>query len=223
MVPATMHDCLISTKLAISCSILLLCLSACSDGSTTTQSAAAGGQAGSSGGGGGAGGNANGGAAGATPVGGASNGDDCDIDGVRFGMVGAFSHTSRDAQLYVWDGEVPGILGIVGSADGKSFMFMRAGDASDGNLGEVMTYDASQYPHEMKYTQLDDPTQAETCDPGPGACSGFFAFAGSFTVSQVTPTYEATFSLTMLSEGGGEAPGDPIGGAVTGCIAVPNP
>ena len=142
---------------------------------------------------------------------------------VRFSMTGALTRTSSDAELFVWDGAVPGILGIRGTVDGKPFVFQRAGDVGDGNLGEQRRYDVASYPYNMRYTQLDILDQGASCDPGPGACSGFFAFAGTFTVTQLAPTYDATFSLTMLQEGGGEIPGNPIEGGVSGCISVPSP
>ena len=73
----------------------------------------------------------------------------------------------------------------------------------------------------MRYTELDMPGQA--CDSAAGVCSGFLANAGTYTVTQLTPTYDATFSLTMLYESDGETVGAAIDGEVTGCLSVPNP
>lgn len=145
----------------------------------------------------------------------------CSATGTRFAMTGAFARSSTDAEAYNWDGAIPGLLGIQGTTDAKPFMFIRAGDASDGTLGEIGTYDASQYPFNIHYVQLEMPGTA--CDAAPNACSGFFAMGGELVVSRVTPTFDATFSLSMLVEGGGEAPGAVIAGAVDGCFSVANP
>ena len=138
-------------------------------------------------------------------------------------MTGAFNRTSTDAVLRVWDGAVPGILGIQGTVDGTPFVFERAGDASEANLGELRTYDASTYPYNMRYLQIDNVAPGAACDSAPDACSGFLALAGTFTVTELTPTYAATFSLTMLEEGNIEVPGTPVEGDVRGCIRVPSP
>lgn len=142
---------------------------------------------------------------------------------VRFSMTGAFNRTSTDAELLVWDGEVPGILGIRGTVDGTPFVFERAGDVGDGNLGEQRTYDVASYPYNMRYLQVDNVAPGAACDSAPDACSGFLAFAGTFTVTELAPTYAATFSLSMLEEGNIEVPGTPLEGDVSGCIRVPSP
>jgi hypothetical protein len=144
---------------------------------------------------------------------------DCSATGVRFAMTGAVSRTSVDAELIAWDGAVPGLLGVEGTTEeGAPFIFMRAGDVSDGNLGELRSYDVSRYPYNMRYGQIDVGSDCES-----GSCSGFIAFDGMLTVTQLTPTYEATFSLSALRDGAQHEPGAPLEGTVTGCISVPNP
>jgi hypothetical protein len=143
----------------------------------------------------------------------------CSATGIRFTMTGAAQSTSVDAELIAWDGVVPDVLGVEGTTrEGVPFLFMRAGDVSDGNLGEVRSYDVSRYPYNMRYGQIDVGSDCES-----GSCSGFIAFDGTLTVTQLTPTYEATFSLSALRDGAQREPGAPLDGTVTGCMSVPNP
>lgn len=58
-----------------------------------------------------------------------------------------------------------------------------------------------------------------------GACTGFFALSGTFTVLEVQPRYRATFTLGDLHErhDNTNTEGPAIAGTVTGCLDVQAP
>jgi hypothetical protein len=53
-----------------------------------------------------------------------------------------------------------------------------------------------------------------------GACSGFFALGGTVTVTETSPRYRATFTLTDLyhHDDTSDQLGAPIAGTITGCV-----
>lgn len=53
-----------------------------------------------------------------------------------------------------------------------------------------------------------------------GACTGFFALGGTVTVTETTPRYRATFTLTDLyhHDDTSDQLGAPIAGTITGCV-----
>ncbi len=145
----------------------------------------------------------------------------CGSDGIRFALNGAFHASSKDAVLY--ENSKGGIVGLAGTVGASQFLFRRDGDLGDGDFESVTTYDVSQYPYNVVY--VESPMLAGCENSGGASCSGFYALAGAFTVTQVSPTYKATFSLRMLRDGAAieGTPGSPMDGEVTGCIQMPNP
>ena len=148
----------------------------------------------------------------------------CSADGtgVQFVLDGAFqgSATSVTFVRDLPEDSPPRIIGFQGTtARGEAFTFRRDGDFSDGDLEDLRSYDVSNYPYNILY--FEGPVGAD-CEDG-GGCSGFLAVAGSFVVEAVHPVYKATFQLSSLQESEGDGGGADIVGAVTGCLAVPNP
>ncbi|MGE0547964.1 MAG: hypothetical protein AB7O24_00715 [Kofleriaceae bacterium] len=122
-------------------------------------------------------------------------------------------------KIIVGDFEPELILGFRGVLpDGTFFTLMRDGDEGDGSLGEIGTYDASEYPHHMFYRVAMDVGASCEFD---GGCPGWTALSGAFTVLSLEPVYQGWFSLGTLVKG--EGPSNSIPGMVTGCFAVPNP
>ena len=145
----------------------------------------------------------------------------CGAGGVRFVVSGTFSASSKDAMLY--KNNSGGIIGLGGTVGASQFLFRRVGDLADGDLASVTTYDVSQYPYNLGYVASP---MLSGCEMSGGInCSGFYALGGTFAVTKLSPTYEATFSLNMLHDGAAieGTPGILIAGAVTGCVSIPNP
>jgi hypothetical protein len=130
-------------------------------------------------------------------------------------LSGAFDETSLAPEPVVFDYKLTGFSGDL--AGGDEFLLGRDGDSSDGDLLEIRTYDVSTYPYNFVFVKGPAIDQCESADN----CGGFYALDGYFTVTQITPTYEAKFRFTALHEGGGENPGAPMAGEVTGCLSFP--
>jgi hypothetical protein len=130
-------------------------------------------------------------------------------------LTGAFDETSLAPDPELYQGKIIGFSGALGSGD--EFLFRRDGDYSDGDIQDIGTYDVSTYPHNFVFMSGPEISECESADN----CGGFYALDGFFTVTQLTPRYEATFRFTSLHEGGGEDPGAPMAGEVTGCLSVP--
>jgi hypothetical protein len=142
----------------------------------------------------------------------------CSADGTRVVLEGAFTASSTDAVTIHHEGHLIGVAGT--QAGGDDFIFRRAGDAADGDIEAIATFDVSQYPHNFHYISGPDGPDCEFVPEG--TCDGIYALAGSFTVTQLVPTFEASFVFTELADGEGEDPGEAIAGEVTGCISIPN-
>jgi hypothetical protein len=144
----------------------------------------------------------------------------CDSSGHRFIMEGAFAATATDVLLFRDHFGDNDIIGFAGSEPVRGhFKFRRDGSDSAGDLQAVRTYDVSQFPHNIHFVA----GSWNACGDAPiEECNGFFALGGRFTVTQLSPTYEATFSFTTLHEGTGTAPGELVAGEIVGCVSVPN-
>jgi hypothetical protein len=75
----------------------------------------------------------------------------------------------------------------------------------------------------LKY--LEQPQGVDCTTEPAGTCKGFFALAGTFTVTALQPRYQATFTLTDLREHHDitDQLGPVIAGTITGCVDVQGP
>jgi hypothetical protein len=128
-------------------------------------------------------------------------------------LAGAWSLDTKALAVITVAGKATGINGS--HMEGGFFLFSTRSLVGL-DLEALGTHDISA--KNLKYLQKPNGASCAT----PGTCAGFFATGGSYTVGQVHPRYQATFTLTDLFQhnDSGDTPGAPIAGTITGCVDV---
>ncbi|MBS1122530.1 MAG: hypothetical protein H6Q90_4758 [Deltaproteobacteria bacterium] len=135
----------------------------------------------------------------------------------RLLMNGAFVLDTQTITYVTVGGKVAGFGGPHG------------GDTVSFSVRSALTQDLDALgDHDVATTNmkfLEQPTGVDCSTAPAGTCNGFFALAGTFTVTQIQPRYRATFTLTDLREHHDitDQLGAPIAGTVTGCLDVQGP
>jgi hypothetical protein len=147
----------------------------------------------------------------------AANNGTCPLGSDRLVIDGAFTVDTQTIGFVTVAGKV---IGVAGQHAGKTIGFT-VRDALGDDLDALGDHDVAT--KNMKHLESPPGTECETAPIG--TCRGFFALAGTFTVSQVQPRYRATFTLTELHErhDSTDQLGAPIAGTVTGCLDVQAP
>jgi hypothetical protein len=138
---------------------------------------------------------------------------DCTSDNDRLILSGAWTFNHSSVSLITLDMRVIGVSGnLPAPAFGNYTFTVRDAMADIDALGD----------HDIVMKNLKYLEQMGSCAT-PGNCNGFFAKAGTFTVTEVTPRYRATFTLTDLYArmDTSNTEGAPIAGTITGCMSAP--
>lgn len=112
------------------------------------------------------------------------------------------------------------VVGVAAQQSGKTLSFT-VRNALTQNLDTIGDHDVATT--NLKHLEIPSGADCDT-DP-PGTCNGFFALAGTFSVTQIQPRYRATFILTDLRErhDNTNVLGPAIAGTITGCLDVQAP
>lgn len=138
---------------------------------------------------------------------------DCSGGGDQFVLSGPVSIESSSLGPVTVEGKVAGFSGATSS--GRIFTFTKRHVPLDGDFESVGSHDVTTEP--IKF--LDKPFEGD-CSTAADGCSGFFALAGTVTVTAIAPRFVATFELTDLyaRSDNSDAPGPAIAGTITGCV-----
>lgn len=112
------------------------------------------------------------------------------------------------------------VIGVAGQHAGKTLGFTVRDVLAD-DVDALGDHDVAAA--NMKH--LEGPPATDCATAPLGTCIGFFALAGTFTVTEVQPRYRATFTLSELHErhDSSDQLGSALAGTVTGCIDVQAP
>jgi hypothetical protein len=112
---------------------------------------------------------------------------------------------------------MPSLVGFWSTRENGGLLIQPGGGSNEAEtFGQVRTYQVSQFPNNLT---ISTGCQGSDFEPA-RLCSGISAYRGWFKVTEVSPTYRATFHLEDLWR----SPfGPPIPGVIEGCIAAPNP
>ena len=134
--------------------------------------------------------------------------------GAHLALRGAVVLDTSSIAAATVNAKVVGVAGLAGADE----IVLSLRHAVPGDLATVGSYDVATT--NLKYLDM---ASGSAC--APGTCTGFFAVAGTYTVAQVQPRYQATFVLTQLlaHDDISDQAGAPIAGTVTGCIDVSSP
>ena len=141
----------------------------------------------------------------------------CNGTGDHFVLTGPIAVESTSFGLVTVNAKVTGIAGAMPNTDLVAFSVRSALAADLDALGD---HDVAT----QNIMELRAPFNT-SCDAGNTVCHGFFATAGTITVAQVHPRYQATVTLTNLFERSDNSgpPGAAIAGTITGCVDKANP
>jgi hypothetical protein len=139
---------------------------------------------------------------------------DCAGDADRILIDGAYSFVHGSPGLVTIDGKVIGVSGAIPGQPPKTYSFVIR-DIAAGDLDTVGAHDVAA--QNLKF--LEQPSGG--CDTG--GCTGFFAKAGTYTVTESAPRYRATFTLSDLAArtDATDTEGPALAGTITGCINAP--
>lgn len=139
----------------------------------------------------------------------------CSPGSDRLVIGGAFSIDTQQIANVTVSGKV---VGVGGQHAGNTVAFSVRNTLTD-DVGTLGAHDVST----TNMKQLEVPPGGDCSQAG--ACTGFFALSGTFTVLEVQPRYRATFTLGDLFERHDDSntPGPALAGTVAGCIDVAAP